>query len=254
MPLPRPLPDTDRDRELESFATVLADLLPGRWTVEHHRHRTYEDQAEHAADVWDLNDVAAAIAEYELGEDAHLVRADGTRLYVTLRPLHEEFLVAAIAPGIAPEAFAGVREPDGIAVPADPELAARAIDADLLPRYDIALAQVRHNAMNPPQPAPSPDAQVVMTWNEDGSLTATTTAQPAAEILIDEGFTRKESSAAYVLAGDDTRAQGRAVQTAAARLARLGIGTVLRSAPRSGVDAALPAAPARARTAPARGR
>ncbi|MET9430013.1 hypothetical protein [Streptomyces sp. NPDC003036] len=251
MPTPRSLPAYD-NRDLESFAAVIADTLPGTWTVEYHQHRRYDDQFKHAEDVWDLNLVSGAIAEFVLGEDAHLIRHDGTRLYVTIRPLHEdEFLVAAIAPtrDVAAEAFEGVREPEGIAVPADPELAAHAIDADLLPRYDIALAQVRHAAMNPPQPAPRPDTMVVMTWRDDGSLAATTTTRPAAEVLLAEGFVWETASNAYVLSGDDTRAQGHAVQAAGARLARLGIGTALRTAPRSPADIALPAPQPGARSA-----
>ncbi|MGW7303987.1 hypothetical protein ACWGI1_00225 [Streptomyces sp. NPDC054835] len=239
---PRSLPDDSRN--LESFATVLAEALPGTWSVDFHRHQGYEDQLQHAEDVWDLNLVSDAIAQFVLGGDAHLTSEDGTRLYVTVRPLHEEeFLVAALAPtgNVTAEAFAGVREPDGIAVPADAERAARAVAADLLPRYDIALAQVRHAAMNPPQPAPTPDLTVVMAWREDGSLAATTTARPAAEVLLAEGFVWEAAANAYVLAGDDTRAQGHAVQAAGARLARLGIGTALLAAPRPSVDLPLPA-------------
>ncbi|MFJ2592239.1 hypothetical protein [Streptomyces erythrochromogenes] len=244
MPAPRTLPDDD-SRDVESFATFLSEELPGNWTVHHHQYQRHEDQFLHAEDVWDLNDVASALAEYALGSDAHLIRDEGTRLYVTLRPRHEEeFLVAAMAPsGAAPEAFVGVREPDGIAVPADPKRAARAITADLLPRYDIALAQVRHNAVNPPQPLPAPGAQVqqvVMTWLEDGSLAAVTTARPAAEALVSEGFTWDPAASAYVLSCDDTRAQAHAVQAAGARLARLGIATVLRTAVRPAAEATLP--------------
>ncbi|WP_051842157.1 hypothetical protein [Streptomyces sp. NRRL F-5193] len=242
MSFPRSFPDDDRD--LESFATVLAEHLPGNWMVEYHPHQGDEDQFRHAEDVWDLNLVSGAIAEFVLREDAHLIRQDGTRLYVTIRPLHDdEFLVAAIAPtgSIAAEAFEGVREPDGIAVPGDPERAAHAVTADLLPRYEVALAQVRHAVMNPPQPASRPDTTVVMTWREDGSLAATTTARPASEVLLAEGFVWETASNAYVLAGDDTRAQGHAVQAAGARLARLGIGVALRTAPRPAADVALPA-------------
>ncbi|MFJ9789416.1 hypothetical protein [Streptomyces globosus] len=252
MPAPRTLPDDD-SRDVESFATILSEELPGNWTVHHHQHQRHEDQFLHAEEVWDLNDVAAALAEYALGADAHLIRDDGTRLYVTLHPRHEEeYLVAAMAPsGVAPEAFAEVREPDGIAVPADAGRAARAITADLLPRYNIALAHVRHNAMNPPQPLPAPGAhvqQVVMTWLEDGSLAAVTTARPAAEALVSEGFAWNTAASAYVLSGDDTRAQAHAVQAAGARLAHLGFATVLRAAARPAAEATLPTPPPGART------
>ncbi|MEU9939089.1 hypothetical protein [Streptomyces lavendulae] len=251
MPAPRTLP-ADDSRDVESFATVLSEELPGRWTVHYHQHAQHEEQFTHGEDVWDLNEVAAALAEYALGADAHLVRDDGTRLYVTVRPRHEEeFLVAAIAPAdVAPAAFAGVREPDGIAVPADAERAARAVTADLLPRYDIALAQVRHNAMNPPQPGPAAQEQVVMTWLEDGSLSAVTTTRPTAEVLLAEGFVWESTANAYVLGGDDTRAQAHAVQAAGARLARLGIATVLRAAARpAAAETTLPTPPPGTRAA-----
>ncbi|MFC0844741.1 hypothetical protein ACFH04_13635 [Streptomyces noboritoensis] len=247
MPAPRSLPHPHGDRDLESFAAVLAEHLPGTWTTAFHPHAHAQDQLRHAEDVWDLDLVADAIATHPLGQDAHLSGDDGTRLYVTVRPGHdEEFLVAALAPThlFTPKAFTGVREPDGIAVPADPERAARAITADLLPRYTIALAQVRHHALNPPQPAPDLAVeQVVMVWRDDGSLAATATTRPAAEVLIAEGFVWEAAANAYVLSGDDTRAQAHTVQTAGARLAHLGIPTLLRTAARPAIDAPPPAAP-----------
>lgn len=98
MPAPRPLPDDD-GRDVESFATILSEELPGHWTVQYHQHAGHEEQFTHAENVWDLNEVASALAEYALGADAHLVRDDGMGLYVTVHPRHEEeFLVAAIAP------------------------------------------------------------------------------------------------------------------------------------------------------------
>ncbi|MFF5488556.1 hypothetical protein [Streptomyces virginiae] len=250
MPAPHTLP-ADDSRDVESFATVLSEELPGHWTIQYHQHARHEEQFTHAENVWDLNEVAAALAEYALGADAHLVRDDGMSLYVTVHPRHEgEFLVAAIAPaGVAPEAYAGVHEPDGIAVPADAERAARAVTADLLPRYDIALAQVRHNAMNPPQTEPgAQQEQVVMTWLEDGSLAAVTTTRPSAEVLLAEGFVWESAAKAYVLGGDDTRAQAHAVRAAGARLARLGVATVLRAAARPAAEATRPTPQPGART------
>ncbi|WMX44035.1 hypothetical protein RGF97_02995 [Streptomyces roseicoloratus] len=88
-----------------------------------------------------------------------------------------------------------------------------------------------------------------MSWRDDGSLAATTTVRPAAEVLLAEGFVWESASNAYVLTGDDTRAQGHAVQAAGARLARLGIGTALRTAPRPSADIALPSAQSGARAA-----
>ncbi|PAU44686.1 hypothetical protein CK936_33455, partial [Streptomyces albireticuli] len=145
------MPDPTTLRDLESFAQVLAGELPGRWTSQYHRHAEYSDQFPVAEDVWDMNLVSGAIAEYVLGHDAVLTRDDGARLYVTGRPGHpDEYLVGAIAPtGFEPEAFLGVQEPDGIAVPDDPFRAAEDIASDLLPRYEKAAAQVQHNAAHP---------------------------------------------------------------------------------------------------------
>lgn len=145
---PDVLADFHDTRDLESFAAALADELPGNWRSAYHRHEQYPGQFPIAEDVWDMNLVSAAIAECALEHAAVLTRDDGTRLYLIARPRHhDEFLVGAMAPpGLDPEAFRGVREPDGIAVPDDPFRAAEDIAADLLPRYTKAVAQVHHNA------------------------------------------------------------------------------------------------------------
>ncbi|MFB7270787.1 hypothetical protein [Streptomyces sp. NPDC056244] len=230
------MPDPRDTRDLESFAAALADELPGHWRSEYHRHTAYPDQFSLAEDVWDLNLVSAAVAEDVLEHDAVLTREDGARLYVTGRPRQdEEYLVAAMAPpGIAPEAFRGVREPDGIAVPDDPFRAADDITADLLPRYDKALAQVQHNAQGFAEqqaaPAGAGAERVVMTWADDGRLVARPGSEEAAAILRENGFVHDEQHA-YVLSGDDTAVQGRSVRSAGARLSALGIRVMMRNPP-----------------------
>ncbi|WP_329025759.1 hypothetical protein [Streptomyces sp. NBC_00690] len=218
--------------DLESFAAVLADELPGAWVSTHQQHTEQADQYARAEDVWDMNLIADALAHRVLGQDAVLTRDDGTRLYLIGRPgAEEEFLVAAMAPpGIPARAFQAVREPDGIAVPADPFRAADAITGDLLPRYDKALAQVQHNAVHPPPamaPAPAREA-VTMTWFGDGLLAAKPGSQKAAAVLHENGFAWDPAEKAFVLSGDDTARQAQAVRTAGARLEELGIGVVLR--------------------------
>ncbi|MFI1183578.1 hypothetical protein ACH4UT_29095 [Streptomyces sp. NPDC020799] len=230
------MPDPTTLRDLESFAQVLAGELPGRWTSHYHRHAEYADQFPVAEDVWDMNLVSGAIAEYVLGHDAVLTRDDGARLYVTGRPRHpDEYLVGAIAPtGFEPEAFRGVHEPDGIPVPHDPFRAAKDIASDLLPRYKKAVAQVQHNAAHPSPPVPAPAREperVVMTWFGDGMLAAKADSPQAAKALHDNGFAYDPREQAFVLAGDDTALQAQAVRAAGTQLAAHGIGVILRHPP-----------------------
>lgn len=239
--------DLNDPRDLESFATALADELPGQWRSEYHRHTGPDDQLRLAKDVWDLNLVAAAIAQAVLEHDAVLTRDDGARLYVTGRPHHdEEYLVAAMAPtGVTPDAFRGVREPDGIVVPDDPFQAADDVTADLLPRYDKAAAQVQHNATHPtptpPASAPTRE-QVVMTWVGDGSLAAKTRTREAARALRDNGFTWDPGNRVFVLSGDDTAHQARCVRAAGAQLATHSIDVLMRPQKQPSLDTTPPAA------------
>ncbi|MGW2917774.1 hypothetical protein ACWDBF_07905 [Streptomyces angustmyceticus] len=251
------LPELRDPRDLESFATALADELPGQWRSEYHRHAQYSDQFPLAEDVWDMNMVSGAIADIVLEHDAVLTRDDGTRLYVIGRPRHsDEYLVAAMAPpGFAPEAFRGVREPDGIAVPDDPFRAADDIMVDLLPRYDKALAQVRHDAAHPAPPpratAPAPE-RVVMTWFGDGLLAAKSESQEAATALHSSGFTWDPREMAFVLSGDDTAHQARCVREAGERLANHDIGVIMRHPPsRPALETTTAASPVPSRGQPA---
>ncbi|WP_367435070.1 hypothetical protein [Streptomyces celluloflavus] len=243
------MPDLRDKRDLESFAAALADELPGQWRSQYHRHAEYRDQFPLAEDVWDMNMVTHAIVEVVLEHNAVLTRDDGARLYVIGRPRHDdEFLVGAMAPpGFAPEAFRGVREPDGIAVPDDPYRAADDITVDLLPRYDKAVAEVQHNAAHPtpptPAPAPAPE-RVVLTWFGDGLLAAKTTSPEAAKALHDNGFTWDPREMAFVLSGDDTAHQAHCVQEAGTQLDRHGIGVITRHPPaRSALETTAPPPP-----------
>ncbi|MFF0448018.1 hypothetical protein ACFYT4_16685 [Streptomyces sp. NPDC004609] len=225
--------DHDFEHDIEGFATVLADALPGHWTVEYHQHTNRAEQLARAAAVWDLDMVADAIARYPLRHDAILTRDDGTRLYVTGRPRHEDdFLVAAIAPAsVPPEAFRGVREPDGIAVPADPFAAAEAVTTGLFPRYEAALAQVWKNSDHLDSRTP-----VTLTW-VGPDLHAHADSTTVAAILAEHGFAPTDSGQSLMLTGDDTALQARAVRAVGARLATLGIHLALRHpAVRPGLD------------------
>ncbi|MGW2858231.1 hypothetical protein [Streptomyces sp. NPDC001205] len=175
-----------------------------------------------------MNLLAHAIAEHVLDQDAVLTRDDGTRLYVIARPRSgEEFLVGAVAPaGVDAEAFRDVREPDGIIVPDDPVQAAADITADLLPRYNKALAQVHDHAARL-APAAPPELVVITLAGRDFHVTKPERAD-AAQILTDNGCVYDQDQDAFVLSGEDTATQAQAIQRAAAQLDRLGIGVSVR--------------------------
>lgn len=245
-------PDTP---DLASFAIALAEELPGHWTSEHHAHEQYLDQFARAEHVWDLDLIAHAIAQHVLEQDAVLTRDDGTRLYVIARPGGgEEFLVGTIAPeGIGPDAFRNVREPDGIAVPDDPVQAAEDIAADLLPRYDKALAQVRDNAARL-SPTPAPELVVITLNGRDFHIPKPERAD-AVQILTDNGCVYDKDRDIFVLPGEDTARQAQAIQNAAAQLDRLGIGVSVRlPQAKPALDTAAVAAPAPAAPSTARSR
>ncbi|WP_374777018.1 hypothetical protein OG756_33915 [Streptomyces sp. NBC_01310] len=225
------MPDHDPD-ELDSFAAILTQLLPGAWTREFRQHTAHDDQHFLTSDVWDMNQVAEALASRTLEHDVILTRDDGLRLFLMDHPRHdEEFLVASMAPANTPtEAFRGVREPDGIAISADPEQATEAITTSLLPRYETALAQVQDNAARVSRRSAGADT-LVLTWTETGDLGATTEERDVAEVLVGNGFVRDPVSESYVLSGDDTAQQAQSVRAAGTRLAAIGIGVVLRHAP-----------------------
>ncbi|MFD9484644.1 hypothetical protein ACFWBX_11685 [Streptomyces sp. NPDC059991] len=218
----------DPTPDLASFAIALADELPGNWTSEHQTHTQYPDQFARAEHVWDMNLLAQAIAEHVLDQDAVLTRDDGTRLYVIARPRSgEEFLVGAVTPaGMPAEAFRTVREPDGIAVPDDPAQAAADITADLLPRYDKALAQVHDHAARL-TPAAPPELVVITLSGRDFHVSKPERAD-AAQILADNGCVYDPDQDAFMLSGEDSAAQAQAIQRAAAQLDRLGIGISVR--------------------------
>ncbi|MDX3274178.1 hypothetical protein PV462_41445, partial [Streptomyces scabiei] len=156
--------DHDTSERLASYADVLAGELPDTWTSTHLPPDAKDDLAELADRIWDLDLVAASLAEHPLQQAAVLRRSDGAQLVLLDR--HDErdgFLLAAVAPRALPdEAYRAVPEPNGIALADDPFLGAEQVAGDLLARYDSALAQVRHNALGGIQPS-QPD-RVVLTW------------------------------------------------------------------------------------------
>ncbi|MER0445794.1 hypothetical protein ABR738_14690 [Streptomyces sp. Edi4] len=244
--------DHETSERLASYADVLAGELPGVWTSSYHPPENKDDLAELADRIWDLDLVAASLAEHPLQQAAVLSRPDGAQLVVLDR--HDErdgFLIAAVAPRALPdEAYRAVPEPNGIALADDPFLSAEQVTGDLLTRYDTALAQVRHNALDGIQPS-QPD-RVVLTWQQDGSVATAPVGDTAGAVLVAHGFIQDQQTGIYRLSADDTRAQARALREIGPQLDALGIGTALqhpsgRIAPAAS-PAAMPPAPAATRT------
>ncbi|MGW3056510.1 hypothetical protein ACWC98_11295 [Streptomyces goshikiensis] len=225
------MPHHDPD-ELDSYAVILTHLLPGTWTRELRQHDIHADQHVLTASVWDMNQVAEALAARPLEHDVILTRDDGRRLFLMDHPRYEdEFLIAVMAPvGVHAEAFRGVREPDGIAIPGDPERAAEAVITDLLPRYETALAQVNANTARLTSAASRPDT-LVMTWTESGDLSVSTDHGEVAEILTGNGFVPDTDRHTYLLSGDDTAHQAQCVRAVGIALGVIHVGVSLQSAP-----------------------
>ncbi|MCY0933831.1 hypothetical protein [Streptomyces sp. H34-S4] len=232
--------DRDPD-ELDSFAAILTQHLPGTWTQELRQHTDHDDRQNLTAAVWDMNHVAEALAQNPPNHDVVLTHEDGRRLFLIDHPRYEdEFLIAAMAPvGTAAEAFRGVREPDGIVISADPEQAADDITTNLLPRYETALAQVQDNAAGLSQPSVQPGT-LVLTWTESGDLTASTDRADVADTLTAHGFVHDPGQQTYVASGDDTAHQAQCVRAAGAALGALNIGVSLRHAPHRGTPPTAP--------------
>ncbi|MFE1071167.1 hypothetical protein ACFW5W_08060 [Streptomyces sp. NPDC058783] len=250
--------DHDTSERLASYADVLAGELPDTWTSSHLPPDAKDDLAELADRIWDLDLVAASLAEHPLQQAAVLSRPDGAQLVVLDR--HDEregFLIAAVAPRALPdEAYRAVPEPNGIALADDPFLSAEQVAGDLLARYDSALAQVRHNALGGIQPCQRD--RVVLTWQQDGSVAAAPADDRAGTILMAHGFVQDPQSGIYRLNGDDTQAQARALRELGPQLDALGIGTALqhpagRTKP-TAAPASMPPVPAGSRTPATRGR
>jgi hypothetical protein len=249
-----PAPDTT----LGSFAAVLAGELPGAWTSTYHPDRGGLSDHDALTDqVWDMNDVADALARHTVDHCAVLSRDNGTQLFVADPPgPGEGYLIAAMAPAGTPAAaFRGVREPDGITVAADPFSAAEDIHYDLLPRYDKALAQVRTNAARLASSSAAEPDHVVMTWSEGTLVVARPDRDDVAQALTDHGFTLDAPRGLFVLSGDDSARQAASVRAAGQRLSVLGVGVVLRNPPsRPALGTTTAAPPSPPVTAPHRSR
>ncbi|MDX2680130.1 hypothetical protein [Streptomyces soliscabiei] len=230
--------------DLATFAADLAARLPGTWTSEYQRHSQYADQLPRTEQLWDNGHVDYIVSQYVLTHDAVLHGPAEQQLYVADRPRHpHQFVVAALAPDgarIKPHHFAGVEEPNGITVPADPARAAARVARRVLPRYEQALRAVLDNAAHQPQPPhrpapPQVDQVLTLTLYGDGALGAPYESVPvnARMTLYAHGFQYHPHQAAFLLP-EAYGESGRALRVHAVvqQLTAKGIGVNLRhSAP-----------------------
>ncbi|MET9812405.1 hypothetical protein [Streptomyces sp. NPDC006355] len=235
------------DDSLASFAAVLAGELPGQWSSQYHPDRGgTTDHDELTADVWDMDQVADAMAEYIVDHCAVLTRsADGTRLFIMDRKGHDDgFLIAAMAPEDLPvEAFRGVREPDGIAVDEDPFRAAKHVSLRLLPRYEKALAQAQDNASRLAAARAGTQARVVLTWSGEDLVTAKPDRDDIAKALTEHGFIFDEARNLFVLSDGDSAQVAASVRAVGHRLSELGVGVLLSRPPGRPAPDTAPAQP-----------
>lgn len=245
--------DSTEAPDLQSYARALADELPGTWHSQYRDGRAELDQHGPTENVWDMNELAEALASDGVVQDAVLTRDDGTRLYVIPRPhSEEEFLVGAIAPDLPPHAFRGVREPDGILIPDNPYQAAEDIVLDLLPRYDKAAAQAQNNAARPPAAAGA--ETLVMAWSGRDLVVDRPGRREVVDVLLDLGFVNAEAPGQLTLPGDNPVVQAQTVQSAATTLRSHGLNidvAVRHASPRTalGASAVVPPTPSSAPTA-----
>ncbi|MFD9484657.1 hypothetical protein ACFWBX_11755 [Streptomyces sp. NPDC059991] len=239
-PPPRRTPTSRAD--LAAFAEALATRLPGDWHSTYRQHGVYSDQFSLDDEVWDVGHVHWAVGVFVLGHDAQLSGPDGQRLYVIDRPLHlNQFLVAPLEPdeGLKPHHFSGVEEPNGIKVSNDPLRAAVAVSRRVLPRYQSALAAVRHNAQVQPEPPlrpapPEVDQVLTLTRYADGALGAPYPTVPAEahDALFIHDFQYHPHQGAFLLpAAYGPIGQALRLQAVAQQLAAQGIGVNLRHSP-----------------------
>jgi hypothetical protein len=215
----------DTSERVASFAELLAGALPGHWTSSHLQSDSQDNLARLTDRIWDLDLIAAHLAERPLQEAGVLHRQDGAQL-VVLDNEDEGFLIAAVAPRALPDAaYRAVPEPNGIAFADDPFLCAEQVAGDLLVRYDNALAQARQNALDCIRPS-QPDL-VVLTWQQDGSVATVPVGDSARAVLVANGFIQDPETGIFRFSGDGTRAQAQTLREIGPLLDAHGISTAV---------------------------
>lgn len=242
------MPPRHHRTDLAAFAEGLAARLPDTWTSTYTRHAAYHDQIATTSKVWDIAAVGYAASNFVLGHQAVLARADGARMLVFDRPLYRhQFMIGALEPDVHADAFHEVAEPFGIAIPSNPARAAAQVTRRVLPRYEDALRQVRHNTAHPAPRRPEPlliNGAVSMAWHPDGAVGAVTGIREATAVLYGAGFQYHPYHRQFLLpASSGDREQIARVQAVSQQLARIGVGVTMRPARPVPAPTALPARP-----------
>lgn len=243
---------TNLPRNASTFATALAQHLPGQWYRKYEGLPFPEDHRLLTDRVWDCGPTNSAVQDSPDAPIALLNGPDDKLLCVIERPHYpRQYLVAPLEPeGFKPHHFSGVDEPNGIAVPDDPIRAAAAIARRVLPRYRHALDTVRLKARTRPDPPRRPAAAeapqtLTLIWYTDGAIGAPYESVPegARNILYSCYFQYSPHESAFLLPGSHSNAQrALLIQAAVQQLIAQGIGINLRRA-EPAVSAARPAAP-----------
>ncbi|WP_407835914.1 hypothetical protein ACE1OC_04830 [Streptomyces sp. DSM 116496] len=242
------MPPRHHRSDLAAFADGLAARLPDTWTSTYTRHAAYHDQIATTSTVWDMGAVGYATSNFVLGHQAVLTRTDGARLLLFDRPrFRHQFMIGALEPDAHHDAFHQVDEPNGITIPADPARAAAQVTRRLLPRYEKALRQVRHNTAHPAPRRPEPvliTGAVSMAWHPDGAVGAVTGVREATAVLYGAGFQYHPYHRQFLLpASYGDREQIARVQAVSQQLARIGVGVTMRPARPAPAPTALPTRP-----------
>ncbi|MFI5795912.1 hypothetical protein [Streptomyces sp. NPDC051677] len=231
-----PQPRTD----LPTFATTLAQHLPGQWYRKYEGFPAPQDHRPVADRVWDCGTTHSALLDFPNAPVALLHGPDDEQLCVTERPrFPHQYLVAPLEPeGFKPHHFRYVDEPNGIAVPNDPVRAAAAVARRVLPRYHRAVDAVHHNARVQPEPphrpaAPEVTETLTLVWYSDGVVGAPYRSVPedARMVLYGCRFQYSPHEAAFVLpASYSSSDRALLIQSAVQLLTAQGIGVNFRHA------------------------
>ncbi|MER5567165.1 hypothetical protein ABT083_13270 [Streptomyces goshikiensis] len=244
--------------DLATCAEGIAARLPGAWTSTYTRHPDYHAQIATTSQLWDIGAVGYAASNFVLGHQAVISRANGARLLVFDRPRYpDQFMIGPLEPVAPQDAFHQVDEPNGITVPRDPIRAAAQVTHRLLPRYEQALRQIRHNTAHPHPRRTAPaliTGTVSMAWHPDGVVGAVTGIREATMVLCDAGFQYHPYHRQFLLpASYGDLEQIARIQAASQRLASMGVAVAIRPARPAPTPATLPAGPpSLAVTTPAR--
>ncbi|WP_433549133.1 hypothetical protein ACQPZG_31775 [Streptomyces sp. CA-294286] len=231
-----PAPDAPAITSLIDFSAQLASRLPGAWSVQYHPHAPDSYPLDNA--VWDCGNIHWLTGNFDLGGHVELNGPGEQCLAVFAHPYAAKFAVSPIVPAVTHHHLRYAEAPNGITTATDPARAAATVARRVLPRYQGALAAIRHGAQLhperplPPEPPRVSDA-VTFTAQPDGWIgTRSDTLSPEVrDVLYTYGFVdsvRKRELVTLVAVDANGRSGADRVQAAAHALGAIGIGVNLR--------------------------